>query len=243
MNKPKRTAFTSILSANLYVAVLFFAFGAKAQKTQLLNEPVDISPDFHDFTNTYYLADSLADFDPKTATGHVKWLRAKYEKRMAFDNELAMLQPGQGNVFPQIEYPINPVLPFSIEFVSDRTVRIHMLTGLEAKQERDTLMLVKQPPYQDHSWKYAKIPGGYRYTSPHGSVTITTYPWHVEFRDADGRLLTSTNHFKDNQGTYTPVVLLICAPFFGLFPKRGRSVFAVAPGKNIWLWGIFYPVQ
>ena len=32
----------------------------------LLNEPYDISGDFRSFTNAYYLADSLAGFDPAT---------------------------------------------------------------------------------------------------------------------------------------------------------------------------------
>ena len=35
----------------------------------LLNDILDISPDFHDYTNTFFLADSLASFDP--ATGHL----------------------------------------------------------------------------------------------------------------------------------------------------------------------------
>ena len=37
----------------------------------LLNEPVDISSDFRNFSNTYYLADSLSSFDPKAGTGEI----------------------------------------------------------------------------------------------------------------------------------------------------------------------------
>ena len=37
----------------------------------LLNEPVDVSGDFRDFTNLYYLADKLANFDPATASGKI----------------------------------------------------------------------------------------------------------------------------------------------------------------------------
>ena len=213
--------------------LLLMSLLVSAQKFKLINEPVDISGDFRDFTNTYYLADSLTDFDPQTGTGHVKWLRARYFKRMAFNNELATLQPHQGNVFPQIEYPINPVLPFSIEFVSDRTVRIHMLTGFEARPEKDTLMLVKQPPYLDKSWKYTKIPGGYKYTGPHGSVTITTYPWHVEFRDEQGRLLTSTNHSSDNNGTYTPVVPFSFVRRSSDYSRSVAAVFSLSPEEKI----------
>jgi hypothetical protein len=34
------------------------------QTQYVLNEPVDISGDFYDFINTYYLADKLESFDP-----------------------------------------------------------------------------------------------------------------------------------------------------------------------------------
>jgi hypothetical protein len=37
----------------------------------LLNEPVDVSGDFRDFSNLYYLADKLADFDPATGSGKI----------------------------------------------------------------------------------------------------------------------------------------------------------------------------
>ena len=59
-------------------------------------------------------------------------------------------------------------------------------------------MLVGDPPH-DNSWKYEKIPGGHRYTSAAGSVMILENPWHIEFRDAQGRLLTRTNHTADYQ--------------------------------------------
>ena len=54
-------------------AVAFFALSmdglAAGGSGPLLNEPVDVSPDFYDFTNLYYLADKLSDFDPAAGTG------------------------------------------------------------------------------------------------------------------------------------------------------------------------------
>ena len=66
----------------------------------LLNEPVDVSGDFRDFTNLYYLADKLADFDPATGTGEITWQRAEYFTRQAFDNMLAVIKPVEPNEFP-----------------------------------------------------------------------------------------------------------------------------------------------
>ena len=41
----------------------------------LLNDPVDISGDFRDFSDTYFLADKLAEFDPATASGKITYQR------------------------------------------------------------------------------------------------------------------------------------------------------------------------
>ena len=49
-----------------------------------------------------------------------------------------------------------------------------------------------------------KVAGGHRYTSAAGSLTITESPWHVELRDAAGRVLTHTQHSKDFSNTLVP---------------------------------------
>src|SRR3990172_4270242 len=81
----------------------------------LLNEPVDVSGDFRDFSNTYYLADRLAEFDPATHSGKITYQRAEYTTRQAFDNMLAKLKEVPANEFPENEYAANPTLPFSLE--------------------------------------------------------------------------------------------------------------------------------
>src|SRR5207253_4936629 len=55
---------TVILALGTAVSAL-----AAAPQTPLLNDPVDVSGDFRDFSNYYYLADELAGFDPAAHTG------------------------------------------------------------------------------------------------------------------------------------------------------------------------------
>ena len=78
-------------------AVAFFALSmdglAAGGSGPLLNEPVDVSPDFYDFTNLYYLADKLSDFDPAAGTGKLTWQRAQYFTRQAFDHMAAGITP------------------------------------------------------------------------------------------------------------------------------------------------------
>jgi hypothetical protein len=62
-----------------------------ANPPPLLNEPVDISGDFHNFANLYYLADKFADFDPATDKGQITYQRSAHVTHLAFNN---MLPPG-----------------------------------------------------------------------------------------------------------------------------------------------------
>src|ERR1019366_1743891 len=97
----------------------------------LLNDILDISADFHEYRNTYFLADKLTGFDPATGAGTLNWTRNQQIPRLAFSNMETNLEPFKGATFPEAEYAINPALPFSIQFVSPRTVRIRLRTGLK----------------------------------------------------------------------------------------------------------------
>jgi alpha-D-xyloside xylohydrolase len=131
-------------------------FAANPQQP-LLNDPVDVSGDFRDFSNFYYLADELAEFDPATHSGKIAYERARYHVRHAFDNDLAMLESTPANEFPDNQYVANPTLPFSIDFVSPRTVRIRMTSGPQVHPPQDELMLAGNVP-KDDSWKYKNFP-------------------------------------------------------------------------------------
>ncbi|MBC7888228.1 MAG: alpha-xylosidase [Ferruginibacter sp.] len=204
----------------------------QAQMQPLINEPVDISPEFRNFANTYFLADSLQSFDANKIAGNIKWQRNRYTRRMAFDNELAAFRPDKGFVFPEAEYEVNPELPFSIEFVSPRALRLRVKTGMNMTAETDSLMLVKEPA-TDKSWKHSKIKGGHQYASAAGSVTILEYPWRIEVRDANGKLLTSTNHNTDNEGTYTPVVPFSFMQRSTDLSKSFAASFTLSAGEKI----------
>ena len=179
---------------------------AQLQGTGVLNEPTDISPDFSDYKNTYYLAEELASFDPETASGTIKYNRYEYATAMAFNNLLSRLSPVNPNEFPGTEYQGSPELPFSIQFVSERTVRIKATSGPQFVSNEPSLMLVDgTAPDMRDAWEYEAVEGGHSYTSAYGKVVITENPWHVYIYDGDGKLLTSTVHRTDVTNTFTPV--------------------------------------
>lgn len=204
-----------------------------AQNVQtMLNEPVDLSKDFKDFTNTYFVADSLASFNPATGSGSIKWKRNQYFPAHAFNYTQSALHKVPGNEFPGPEYAENPVLPFSIEFISPKSVRIRANTGTITRKDEPSLMLVKEPT-RDNSWQYTKIAGGHQYKSAFGTVTITENPWGIEFRDKTGKLLTKTRGFADNKTSYTASMPFCFVRRAADYSRSIAPVFTLSPDEKI----------
>jgi alpha-D-xyloside xylohydrolase len=214
------------------LAVLAMGRVSADEPLRLLSDPVDISGDFHDFSTTYFLADRLAAFDPVKAEGTVLWRRNELAPRIAFDNMEPGLRPFSGMTFPEREYAVDPVLPFSIQFVSSRTVRIRMKTGLPIRPDAPSLMLVGDPP-RSNSWKYEKISGGHRYSSSAGSITILENPWHIELRDTKGRLLTRTNHTSDYRTSLDPALPFSFIRRPSDYSRSVAAVFSLSPGEKL----------
>jgi alpha-D-xyloside xylohydrolase len=211
------------------------ATGQTPYPPYLMNEAVDISPDFQDFANGYFLADGLASFDPETGEGTIRYVRHRYQTRLAFNNMLASLEPAEENIFPGGEYPPAPEQPFRLEFVSPRTVRIVARSKPQVVADEPSLMLVGgRAPADRNGWSYAPVEGGHRYTSAHGSVTLLEDPWHIEFRDADGRILTRSFHRSDNATTYTPVLPFSYVRKASDYSHMMAGVFTLAPGERIY---------
>jgi len=225
----KRTFFISML---LILGTLGFQNPAQGQTPYLINEPVDISPDFRDFTNTYFFADSLAAFDPTTGSGRIGYKRAVYKTRMAFNNMLAFPKQSTTIDFPENVYPQNPELPFSIEFVSPKTFRIRAQSAPVMKKQSESLMLVKEPG-KNNDWKYSKTETGHKYTSPYGAVEITVKPWQIKVYDAKGNMITSTRYEAQNDGTYHPNLPFSFVRRSTDYSRSFDAVFNLSVGEKI----------
>jgi len=202
------------------------------QMPVMLNSPVDITGDFRAMENFYYLADQLTDFNPATHSGRIVYQRAELVPKHAFDNDLAAVTPCKPNEFPENEYAANPSLPFSIDFVSPRAIRIKMTSGPQVHAPQPELMLAGDVPHDD-SWKYEKLSGGHRYTCECGSVTILEKPWHIELRDASGKLLTKTDHSVDNKSSFTPTMPFAFVRRTADYSRSYNAAFTLSPGEKI----------
>lgn len=206
------------------------AFAAAQSSPTLLNEPLDISGDFRDWANYYFFADSLASFDPATGKGTLKWNKMEATPGHAFDNTQFAYERSGSNTFPAAEYQTDPVLPFSLEFVSPKTVRLRAWTSKTNPPQQASLMLVKEPS-RDPSWRYAFENGLHVYRSAFGKVTLQPQPWKLAFYDADGNLLTSTRSTSDNT-SYIPNLPFSFIRRAKDYSRSVAAVFNIAPNEK-----------
>ncbi|MCC6279873.1 MAG: alpha-xylosidase, partial [Saprospiraceae bacterium] len=88
-------------------------------------------------------------------------------------------------------------------------------------------------PVSDKSWRYTKTKGGHLYTSSFGSVTILEHPWKLEFRDATGRLLTSTRNMTDVGKSFYPTLPFSFVRRSTDYSRSVAAVFSLSPDEKI----------
>ena len=202
----------------------------------------DVSTDFYDLSNTYFLADSLASFDTAKGEGLVNWKRYRLSPRQAFNLNGYWPVRMQMLDFPDAAYDNDPNLRISIEFISPKAARIRLLTTPIVPKNTDA----DDPMFCD-AFKAPVSSSGRRgdvkpiqtdksiiYKTENGSIEIQRFPFRLVLKDAKGRILTQTRHLIDNDSTQVKLL-----PFS--FIKRGSDnsrsvnpVFLLSPGERIY---------
>lgn len=197
----------------LTVAMLLFAGGNLLAQphvndgtSYLMNQPLDMSTDFRDLSNTLFFADHLESFDAKSGEGLVNWKRGHLMPRQAFNTNGAQPRKMRMLDFPFTAYENDPNLKFKIDFVTPRTVRIRMLTTPVEPKPAASIMLAKEPG-RDGSWKVTETNDKIIYSSDYGTIQINKNPWRIVLKDKAGRILSQTAALSDADSTqvkYTP---------------------------------------
>ncbi len=203
----------------------------------------DMSTDFYDLSNTYFLADSLVSFDSSKGEGLVQWKRYRLSPRQAFNLNGYWPVRMQMLDFPDAAYENDPLLKIKIDWISPRTARIRMLTTpIEPKDtDQDDVMFCETfkarkkgipiPVIQPNKPNSISFGLG---SPSYGSIEIQKYPFRIVIKDAKGKVLTQTRHNIDNDSTQVKLL-----PFS--FIKRGSDnsrsinpVFLLSPGERIY---------
>ena len=183
------------------LAVALAAFAAGAQTPYLQSQTYDVSEQFGDFSHTFFFADKVADVNPADASGHINWKRHYLSARQAFNTTVPALMPLDMLDFPETEYDNDPNLPFKIDFVGPRTVRVRVYTSPVIIDEVPSLMFAEGQPAKGENWAYSKVGDEHRWTGPYGSIAIAENPFRIVLYDAAGRELTDTRTLSDNDST------------------------------------------
>jgi alpha-D-xyloside xylohydrolase len=164
------------------------------------NQPVDVSEEFAKQQNHFFIGSKVPDFDPRFASGKILWKGLALMQRVSYHQLTLQFEDYRvWEDLPQGEYQDDQEFPFSISFVTPKTVRLRVAARPGEIRDEPSLMLDGEPPMDD-SWKVGDDGSSAVYEGWFGSVTITRDPVRFEFRDASGRLLTRTWNLSDTKG-------------------------------------------
>ena len=215
----------------------------------------DMSTDFSDLSNTYFLADSLESFSTERGEGMLQWKRYRMSPRQAFNLNGYWPVRMQMLDFPDAAYENDPSLKIKIEWVSPRTARIRMMTtpiepkceDLEDPMFCDRFKALQTTPPNGTPPEFGGGRGGLKkelktsaddektvYQTKYGSIEIQHFPFRIILKDAQGKVMTQSRHIIDNDSTQVKLL-----PFS--FIKRGSDnsrsvnpVFLLSPGERIY---------
>src|ERR1700752_2483054 len=139
------------MKARLFLLLTLLMFPAIAH-AQVLGDPVDVSQDFQKMENVYFVGSRVTSFDTATGEGTLQWDRYLRNTTLSFNKIDVGFARGRATEFPATEYDQDPVLPFSLTFVSPRTIRLRLSTRAVPMDNGSSFMLAGPVP-SDNSWK------------------------------------------------------------------------------------------
>jgi alpha-D-xyloside xylohydrolase len=212
---PHPTSARLTCAALVLTASLSLAPHARGQQ---LGDIVDVGAEFQKPEQALFAASRVIRFDPRTGRGALQWDRYVRQPSFNFQKIDRGFARAPSNEFPGTEYDRDPVLPFAIDFVTPRTVRLRFATRdvpLADLESAPSLMLAGPVPV-DTSWRIESTDSVVTYRSAFGRVRMVKDPWSIELYDAADHLLTRTQRFNE------PPSLTTYIPFS--FLRRSRDV-------------------
>src|SRR5215203_5795853 len=162
------------------------------------NQPIDTSEEFAKQENHFFIGSKIEEFDKISASGKIRWQGQALKQRVSYHQITPQFEDYKvWEDVPPGEYEDEQDLPFSVSFITPRTIRLQMSTQIAALRKGASLMLDGEPG-TDNSWEMSSTEFSTTYASRFGSFTATHDPLRFEFHDASGRLLTHTRHLSDS---------------------------------------------
>ncbi len=126
----------------------------KEYEAAFQNQPVDVSEEFTKQQNHFFVGSEVQEFDPQTASGEILWRGLALKQRVSYHQ--LTLQFENYKVWedtPPEEYEDEQALPFSLSFVTPKTVRLRSSARTRGIHDEPSLMFAVPPPTDDSSWE------------------------------------------------------------------------------------------
>lgn len=201
-------------------------------KNNFLNHPVDISPDFHDLGNEYFLPARVDNFDIETAKGSVEWHLHRYQFDWYFNKIDKHLQLHNDKGAPFQDYEIHPSCEFSFDFISSRTVRIKMKTTSAAQQHRASMMLENQPA--ETKWEIEESDEIVKYKSNHAAISLHKKTFCLDICDEHDKKLVSTLTNADLMAMHSKAMPFCFVKRAKDYSRRIAASFSLHPDEKIY---------
>src|SRR5918994_4542844 len=114
----------------------------KEYEAAFQNQPVDVSEEFTKQHNHFFVGWLVQESDPQTASGEILWRGLALKQRVSYHQ--LTLQVEDYKVWedtPPEEYEDEQELPFSLSFVSPKTVRLRIAARMRGIHDEPSLML------------------------------------------------------------------------------------------------------
>jgi len=125
--KPLSGAFTGkrwLFGLACIVILSCFSNATAQVQMQVLGDAVDVSHDFQTQQQLYFIGNRITSFDAATGMGKLEWDRYIRQLSLSFEKLDRGFGRAKSTDFPGTEYDTDPVLPFSISFISPQTIRL-----------------------------------------------------------------------------------------------------------------------
>lgn len=216
----------------------------------------DVSGDFCDLANTYFLADSIAGFDLDKGEGLLNWKRYRMSPRQAFNLNGYWPVRMQMLDFPSTQYDNDPNLKIRVRKVDDRTLRVTLFTSPVEPRMDDADDPMFSPEFIAGNvgdgnarigkgrWNTSASANSIVYRNKNGVLGDTEISFSLDSARQQGQDThpDSPYHRQRQLAGQTPAVLFHQARK-RQFQKYQSSVPPFARRAYLWLWREFYIAQ
>jgi alpha-D-xyloside xylohydrolase len=152
---------------------------------------VDISEDFYRPGEDLFVATDIAGFNSNTGEGMIQWRLHRWAAQSSFGTIDAQLKEcGNPRDHPE-ESPQSKALPFSLDFINARTIRLRMGTKPVLSPPSPSLMIPENPE-ADGSWTQTSYPDHILFQSAQTRLKYGTKKFSLELQDDKGQFLTAS---------------------------------------------------